>query len=118
MSSTKSIIDWSYLTANPNDIPLTTDLPPVPVPNTRIILEKGKYYNIYYNDGDIYLKGAQYTGRYQLVNGIIGIGGPKEYVCYFEKLVFNEMFQKDFLEEHIIYIYISQHIFEEVKNQE
>jgi hypothetical protein len=112
MSSTKSIIDWSYLTANPNDIPLTTDLPPVPVPNTRIILEKGKYYNIYYKNGDIYLKGAQCTGRYQHVIGINGIGGSKENVYYFK------MFQQDVLEEHIFYIYISQHIFEEVKNQE
>ncbi len=114
MSSTKSIdtINWSALSVNPNAIQLTTDLPPVPVPNTRIILEKGKYYNIYYNDGKIYLKGAQCTGRCQHVIGINGIGGQKEYVCYFK------MFQQDVLEEHIFYIYISQHIFEEVKNQE
>jgi hypothetical protein len=115
MSSTKSIetVNWSALSANRNAIQFTTHLPPVPI--TRITLKEGKYYNIYYNDGSIYLEGAQYTGRYQLVNGII-MGGPKEYVCYFEKLVFNEMFQKDFLEENIIYI--SQNMFEEVKNQE
>jgi hypothetical protein len=92
MSSTKSIdtINWPALSADRNAIELTTELPPVP--DTRIILEEGKYYNIYDEEEKKFdIKGVKYTGS-----------APKNFVFFFEKLVFDEKLQKDVLLEYIL----------------